>query len=194
MDTSDYLYHYTNIETLALILKNRTIRFNPLNKMDDLQEQETADIKNIGQFCYISSWTDEITESIPMWNMYASLDSGVRIGLKKNPFQKHSVTPIALSKALNMPLANNENNTSNIQPCPSLETYIPILDMIKCNFISGDILFAYYDMLIDDNLFSQMIVTASPKMSAGNKVIIDTLIKEYNPTAILIPSSLTNLI
>lgn len=34
----DYLYHYTNVETLALILANRTIRFNALNKMDDLQE------------------------------------------------------------------------------------------------------------------------------------------------------------
>ena len=69
MENIEYLYHYTNIETLALILKNRTIRFNSLDKMDDLQEQQTADIKNIGQFCYISSWTDDSTESIPMWNM-----------------------------------------------------------------------------------------------------------------------------
>ena len=50
MDESKYLYHYTNIETLALILKNRTIRFNSLDRMDDLQEQQTADVKNIGQF------------------------------------------------------------------------------------------------------------------------------------------------
>lgn len=55
----DYLYHYTSVEVLALILKNRTIRFNSLDHMDDLQEQETADIKNAGQFCYISSWTDD---------------------------------------------------------------------------------------------------------------------------------------
>ena len=34
MDESKYLYHYTNIETLALILKNRTIRFNSLDRMD----------------------------------------------------------------------------------------------------------------------------------------------------------------
>ena len=34
----EYLYHYTNIETLALILQNHTFRFNSLNKMDDLQE------------------------------------------------------------------------------------------------------------------------------------------------------------
>lgn len=45
MDNNEYLYHYTNIETLALILRNQTIRFNSLDKMDDLQEQQTADIK-----------------------------------------------------------------------------------------------------------------------------------------------------
>jgi len=55
MGNTEYLYHYTSLETLALILKNRTIRFNSLDKMDDLQEKETADIKNIGQFFYISS-------------------------------------------------------------------------------------------------------------------------------------------
>ncbi|MBE6746525.1 MAG: hypothetical protein E7558_03645 [Ruminococcaceae bacterium] len=40
MSKTEYLYHYTSIETLALILKNRTIRFNSLDKMDDLQEQQ----------------------------------------------------------------------------------------------------------------------------------------------------------
>ena len=53
MDSNEYLYHYTNIETLALILSNRTIRFNSLDKMDDLQEQQTADMKNIGQLLLI---------------------------------------------------------------------------------------------------------------------------------------------
>lgn len=32
------IYHYTNIDTLALILKNRTIRFNRLDNVDDLEE------------------------------------------------------------------------------------------------------------------------------------------------------------
>lgn len=27
-DVPEYLYHYTNLDTLALILKNKTIRFN----------------------------------------------------------------------------------------------------------------------------------------------------------------------
>ena len=79
-----YLYHYTSVEKLALILQNRTIRFNSLDRMDDLQEKETKDIKNIGQFIYVSAWTSEEKESIPMWNMYSSLDAGVRIRLKTN--------------------------------------------------------------------------------------------------------------
>lgn len=51
------LYQYTNIEALALILENRTIRFNSLDKMDDLQEQMSADLKNAAKFVFISSWT-----------------------------------------------------------------------------------------------------------------------------------------
>ena len=43
---SDFLYHYTTISNLALILKNRTLRLNPLNQMDDLQETKNKDIKN----------------------------------------------------------------------------------------------------------------------------------------------------
>lgn len=53
MDESKYLYHYTNIETLALILKNRTIRFNSLDRMDDLQEQQTADVKILDNFAIL---------------------------------------------------------------------------------------------------------------------------------------------
>lgn len=35
------IYHYTNIETLALVLKNKTIRFNRLDRVDDLEEGQT---------------------------------------------------------------------------------------------------------------------------------------------------------
>lgn len=67
INLDDYLFHYTTVESLSLILKNGTIRFRSLDKMDDLQEKETADVENIGQFCYVSSWTDDKTESIPMY-------------------------------------------------------------------------------------------------------------------------------
>ena len=107
MEKVEYLYHYTSIETLELILKHKTIRFNSLDKMDDLQEQETADLKNIGQFCYISSWTDDPTESIPMWNMYASLNRGVRIRIRKNPFKVYENTASELSKVSFCPVTDS---------------------------------------------------------------------------------------
>ena len=129
MDNIEYLFHYTNIETLALILKNRTIRFNSLDKMDDLQEQQTADIKNIGQFCYISSWTDDCTESIPMWNMYASLNLGVRIKLRKNLFKVYDNTADALSKVVNAPVTDNSNGKP-------LQSIIPLTEMFSKGFFS----------------------------------------------------------
>lgn len=32
------IHHYTNIEVLSLILKNRTLRFNRLDRVDDPEE------------------------------------------------------------------------------------------------------------------------------------------------------------
>ena len=88
----EMLYHYTGLEELAMILKNRTIRLHPLDKMDDLQEGKTADIPNLGKFIFISAWTSEKEESIPMWKIYTDTESGVRIGLKANPFIKCRIT------------------------------------------------------------------------------------------------------
>lgn len=123
------LYHYTNIEALALILKNKTIRFNSLDKMDDLQEKETADLQNIGQFCYKSSWTDDDTESIPMWNMYASLNLGVRIRLQKNPFKIYDNTTETLTKVLNIPIVSNPNEKAP-------QSIIPLSEMFSKGFFS----------------------------------------------------------
>lgn len=53
-DNIDFLYHYTNIETLALILSNHTFRFRSLDQMDDLQEKETSDLKNVGNFALLA--------------------------------------------------------------------------------------------------------------------------------------------
>lgn len=86
-DNQEYLYHYTSIESLALILKNHTIRLNTLDKMDDLQEQKTRDVQNFGKFFFVSSWTSLESESIPMWKMYTPQTRGVRIKLAKNPFK-----------------------------------------------------------------------------------------------------------
>ena len=124
----EYLYHYTNISSLALILSNRTIRFNSLDKMDDLQEQETADIKNLGQFFYVSSWTDDAKESIPMWNIYTSHDQGVRIKLRKNPFRLYMNKKKDI-EMLNVFKIEGEDNDNKV--------LIPFIDMIKKKFYSA---------------------------------------------------------
>lgn len=88
----DRLYHYTTVESLALILKNRTLRLNPLDKMDDLQEAQSQSRQNYGQFVFVSSWTDMKEESVPMWKMYSSMEAGVRISLPPCPFQVFDMT------------------------------------------------------------------------------------------------------
>lgn len=275
MEVPECLYHYTNIETLALILKNKTIRFNSLDKMDDLQEQETADIKNIGQFCYISAWTEDERESIPMWNMYASIYSGVRIKMRRDPFKRYlncaadiqsvtalpvidesngkglpSIIPIAemLSKGFycNQALSNQSilfkveytNDLSKLYPrllenhgakfsislgelgkfknlhwqfqneWRYILTILPLNLNQSIEYLESHFLrtanrirmglekqpFPYYEMVIADEAFSQMEITLSPKISAGNRVIAQTLVNKYNPPARIKESNLLGLL
>lgn len=83
-----FLYHYTSIDNLALILKNKTIRFNSLLKVDDPTEIRTKDTDGIGKYCYCSCWTDK-EESIPFWNMYTKDMHGVMIKMNIFPFDSH---------------------------------------------------------------------------------------------------------
>ncbi len=86
----EYLYHYTSLDTLALILSNKTICFNNLLYVDDMEEAKTQDMGLFGRFVYVSCWTVDSEESIPLWNMYTPDMHGVRIRLFKNPFKKYS--------------------------------------------------------------------------------------------------------
>ena len=84
-----YLYHYTSLETLALILRNKTICFNNLLYVDDLDEAETEDMGKFGKFVYVSCWTEDSEESIPLWNLYTPNMHGVRIRMPEFPFKKY---------------------------------------------------------------------------------------------------------
>ncbi|MHB9901445.1 hypothetical protein CF095_13530 [Clostridium botulinum] len=87
----DYLYHYTDIDTLALILKNRTIRFNSLQNVDDLEEKESEEFPGLCKYTFVSCWTDDLEENIPLWKLYTNM-KGVRIKLPKYPFKKYYIT------------------------------------------------------------------------------------------------------
>lgn len=97
----DLIYQYTGLESLALILENKTMRFGNLCKMDDPLEKYVRILdydpkdrhlsyvrKNFGMYCFISCWTLNSDESISMWDMYGDRKQGVRIGLPKEMFDK----------------------------------------------------------------------------------------------------------
>jgi len=122
---TEYLYHYTSIESLALILKNHTIRLNSLTEMDDKQEQLTQDVENLGRFIFVSSWTSDAEESIPMWKMYTNPQSGVRIKLRKNPFKWHGTNFEDFSRTFGVQPSSISDSTSE------LKTFLSLTDMFK---------------------------------------------------------------
>ena len=263
MNKPDVLFHYANLETLALILRNRTIRFSRLDRVDDPQEQRSADSLNLGKMKFVSCWTSSGVESIPMWREYAGAESGVRIQMKRNPFKEYSLSVEDLKKVPRMEVSGNPgdsfeglhlpiddfwdkgyyfNETARsvemlhkveytddksllfpkvIANCDNGEikadlnalgiykatpwsyqnewryvlTTIPIGIASFFNGGEGDIKRAldvildrcdpetpsFYDLEISDEAFSAMRITRSPKMTSGNRVILDTLVEKYAP-------------
>lgn len=82
----DTLYHYTSIETLALILSNRTLRFSRLDGVNDPEEASACDLPKASTLVFASCWTAQDRESLAMWRMYTPNMQGVRIALPNNPF------------------------------------------------------------------------------------------------------------
>ncbi|MFC2170833.1 hypothetical protein ACFLQJ_02525, partial [Calditrichota bacterium] len=82
------IYHYTSIETLALILESKKIRFNRLDIVMDPEEGSNIEDIDISKNVMVSCWTAESNENIPMWVMYTGpkLD-GVRICAPSNVFE-----------------------------------------------------------------------------------------------------------
>jgi len=81
-----YIHHYTDINTLSLILKYKAIRFNRLDRVDDITEGEAFKVLKLEQFFFVSCWTYDDNESIPQWNMYTKNMDGVRISLPRELF------------------------------------------------------------------------------------------------------------
>lgn len=123
----EYLYHYTSLETLALILSNKTIRFNNLLYVDDIEEAETNDMGKFGRIAYVSCWTDDERESIPLWNMYTPNMHGVRIRMKKFPFKRYHFSKGEMfleediETYINLRKVYDENKVNIVSDLPKLE-------------------------------------------------------------------------
>ncbi len=83
---SDVIHHYTDINTLALILKNRSIRFNRLDRVDDITEGQTFTTLKLEKFFFVNCWTYDHQERLPQWNMYTRDMAGVHITLPLRMF------------------------------------------------------------------------------------------------------------
>lgn len=90
--TPSHLYHYTNIDTLAMIVSSKKIRFKALTQVDDLNEGKAADFNTCGQYVFVSCWTDLEEESLPFWNMYTEKMKGVRIKMPANMFNDNIIS------------------------------------------------------------------------------------------------------
>lgn len=96
------LFYYTTIQTLALILNSKCIRFRRLDFMDDLKEAEEFSVFNPLQYIFTFCLTRDKTENIPMWKMYSNLETGIRIEFDKdtifNPKPKGTLIPMSQEK------------------------------------------------------------------------------------------------
>ena len=145
------LYKYTTLESLALILRSKKIRLNPLTVMDDLQEAQSSDEIEYGKYVFISSWMDQPLESIAMWKLYSNMYSGVRIGLKENPFVKYTV---------------NKQDVERVYPSASLkgdsmDLIVPIEECFNGNYFVMNFL---YDMCLEKVEYTDNVELLSPQI------------------------------
>ncbi len=93
------IYHYTSIQTLALILKYKKIRFNRLDRVDDMEESIYGSgplQTKLGMYTFVSCWTKNDKENLALWNMYTRY-RGVRIGIDEMPFETYKVSDSFIS-------------------------------------------------------------------------------------------------
>ena len=266
------IYHYTNLDSLALILRNKTLLFNRLDCVDDIEEGSVVSSGiAIGKYVFVSCWTESAEESIPLWKMYACDKMGVRIGLDKDMFRKHLyVNPVLggqqWSGSMLLPLSKEQlearshfvlpmltfngdffyrkvqyvddvrektNNAVVISPDAEgtttakiafgeigrykhkrwefqkesrfVLTILPFNPLLVNPNDVGNIAvnsyvqnkplgFDKYFMHLDETILSNIEITLSPNATDGQKIIVESLTKQYAPTATIKPSALGRMV
>lgn len=159
---TDYLFHYTSVESLALILKNKTFRFSPLSTLDDLLEEKVKDQQKFGNYVFVSSWTDDSKESIPMWNMYSNMTSGVRIKMKANPFKTYDIdTTLLRQKYPKIQISKTPYVYEMLCPAIKPEGYKTKFTIDKLIIPSQDFFLSEYYLLtcVPEDLLTKVVYT-----------------------------------
>lgn len=117
----EFLYHYTSIEGLAHILASRAIRFSRLDLLDDVDEGGSTDEVDWRKYYFVSCWTADTEESIPLWSMYTRDMTGVRLKLPTEMFRKYLIEHEKVPKFIHIA------DTSSAPPGAKiiLESYMP---------------------------------------------------------------------
>lgn len=79
-----FVVHYTSLTTLFKILRNGTIRFNRIDNVNDLEEKDSLIINDNYRRVFIACFSYENSESIPMWRIYTTKETGVRLKIQLN--------------------------------------------------------------------------------------------------------------
>ena len=268
------IYHYTTIETLALILKNKTIRFSRLDILNDLEEGHISSSGvDVGKLAFVSCWTENTEEGIPLWTNYGKGCMGVRIALEKDMFKDYewSEEHFKQNNTLRIPIyangtfgkfkipfkdimtkgytmypptkiedfyfpiqyvkdmksfvgksvSTNLNQIENINNTMigrykhnrwefekearfilykypiDTEEYLrnPSAETLSNRFINNHFdNCTFYDMHLKDDIFDSLEVILSPSANECHKIIVESLLKQYAPSAIWKESKLSNLV
>lgn len=108
---NEKIYHYTSIDSLAMILSTRKLRFTRLDNVDDVTEAQTHAGIPFGKYFFVNCWTQEEEDNLAQWKMYGSDMSGIRIEFPAYPFKNvrmESHGEATVTGALYSPLATAE--------------------------------------------------------------------------------------
>lgn len=82
--TRNFISHYTSFETLKLIFTDKTLKFNRIDQVNDKKEKNFFGNDELSNLVYVSCFTYDINESIPMWKIYGKNNNSVRISFTFN--------------------------------------------------------------------------------------------------------------
>lgn len=71
--------HYTSIPTFLKILQTKCFRFNRIDNVNDLEEKEFLQQNDNYRRTFISCFTDYTRESIQMWKIYTTPETGIML-------------------------------------------------------------------------------------------------------------------
>lgn len=77
-----YLHHYTSVQTLKLILRNRKFKFSRTDQVNDLDEAARSNICESDFYVSCFTHNEDNAESIPLWYIYTNQVGGIRNGIR----------------------------------------------------------------------------------------------------------------